>query len=134
LAVEWIDARPLSSFRDQPPPADWSERARAILARLHARGIAHGDLHHRDVLVSAGGEVHLVDLATSWVLGPRPGPLRRLLFERVRQLDWLALVRIEARLGGQDPDEAAARAGGSIAAWHRRGRRIKRLLARLRSR
>jgi hypothetical protein len=134
LALEWIEARPLSGFDDESPPPEWRDRAGAILDRLHARGIALADLHHRDLLVSAEGHVHVVDLATAWVLGPRPGRLNRFLFERLRQLDRLALARIEARLDGRDPDEVVARAASPVAAWYRGARRIRRVLDRMRSR
>jgi hypothetical protein len=133
LVLEWVEARPLSDFSDRQPPAGWFEKASGILDALHARGIALSDLHHRDLLVSPAGEVHIVDLATAWLLGSRPGRLRRRLFDRLRRLDHLALARMQARFSGDDPDQALARADESTAAWHRRGRRLKRLIGRLRS-
>ena len=46
--------------------------------------------------------------------------------------DRAALTRMRARQAGLDPDAALAREGGPGARWHRRGRRIKGWVDRLR--
>jgi len=134
LATEWIDGRPLSAI---PPgevdPACFDDLGR-VLATLHENGIALADLHHRDVLMGRDGSVWVLDLVTAWTLGRRPGKLRRCLFRRLCELDQLALARMRARFGGGDPDRAVDEFGGPVAAWHRRGRRLKRWLNRLRGR
>lgn len=135
LAVEWFEAAPLSSLDRRSVPRVTLERLEGVVRDLHARGVALGDLHHRDVLVGRNGEVRVVDLATAWVLGDRPGALRRVLFEHLRQLDLVALARMIARYTGADERTTVeAMAGGSAARWHRRGRAAKRVLDRLRGR
>ena len=132
LATERFDGRPLSSLEPQAVDAACFDRLESILDGLHARGVAVGDLHRRNVLVSTTGTVALVDLACAWVLGPRPGALRRWIFGLLRDLDRAALTRMRARHAGLDPDAALAREGGPGARWHRRGRRIKGWVDRLR--
>jgi hypothetical protein len=132
IATLWVDATPLA--RSANPPESWFDGLDAIVRRLHERGVALGDLHHRDVLVARDGSPLVVDLATALVLGPRPGPLRRALFERWREQDLVALARMRARAAGRSPEDAVAELGGSAAAWHARGRRLKRALDRLRGR
>ena len=39
------------------------------------------DLNYRDLLLGWDGSVHIVDLATAWLRGERPGRLRNRLFE-----------------------------------------------------
>lgn len=134
LATEWVRARPLSSFVDERPDPACFDRARELLGELHRRGIALTDLHHRDLLVAEDGRVFFVDLAMAWVLGERPRSWRRRLFERLRRQDEISLARMRARFSGGDPDAAVAEIGGPAAAWHRRGRRIKSFLDRLRRR
>ena len=134
LATRWIDARPLSSMAGEVVDPRCFDRAATLLSALHDRGIALADLHHRDLLISDDGSVHVVDLATAWLAGPRAGALRRALFERFRAADRLALVRMRARFAGKDPAAAAAAADPAAAAWHRRGRRIKRGLDFVRGR
>ena len=60
--------------------------------------------------------------------------LSRQIFDRLCELDDLALARLKARLLGQDPEAATTAIGGRAARWHRAGRRIKRGLDRLRGR
>jgi hypothetical protein len=123
LATVWIEAAPLSSF----PRADDAvfDRLDAILDGLHARGIAIADLHHRDVLVSEDGEVHIVDLAAAYVRGEAPGPIRRALFARFSAQDRLAAARMRARFTGRPEREALAAVDpGAVRLWGI-GRRVK---------
>ncbi len=134
LALRWVEGIPLASLAGEPLDDALFDRVGAILDGLHARGIVLGDLHHRDVLVSADGSVRLVDLATAVVLGNRPGFLRRALFRRLKDQDLVALARMRARWTGRDVAAAVAAVGRSAAVWHERGRRVKRLLDALRRR
>lgn len=132
LATGWIEGRPLSSMYREKVDPEIFHRLESILDRLHARGIALGDLHHRDVLVSGEGSVHVVDLATAWVLGSRPGPLGRYLFQRFREQDRISLAKMRARFTGGSESDAIAAVGARAEGLHRRGRILKRLWNRLR--
>ncbi len=50
---------------DDELPADWRQRVSAIaalIARLHALGVDHGDLNLRNFLLVPSGELHILDL------------------------------------------------------------------------
>jgi len=132
IATEWVEGRTLAELENSAVSVEVLERLGSILEGLHSRGVALWDLHHRDVLVSADGSVHVVDLALARTLGDRPGRLRRFLFEQARDADRVALARIRAKYTGEDVEEAVAAVGASAAAWHRRGRRVKRAVNWLR--
>ena len=132
LATGWVEGATLAELAGRELDPSVFDRLDDVLARVHARGVALGDLHHRDVIVGPGGEVVVVDLATAWALGPRPGRLRRAIFRRLAELDRLAAARMRARFLRGDPDEAVRSIGGPAARWHRRGRRLKALWDRLR--
>jgi hypothetical protein len=134
LCLEWIDGKPLAELETQDIPPGSFRRLREITRSLHDRGVALSDLHRRDVLIGAGGEVHVIDLATAFLLGERPGRTRRKLFTRLCDQDRLAIARMEAFFRGGDPEQAVLEAGERAAAWHRRGRLAKRMLDRLRGR
>jgi hypothetical protein len=134
LATEWIDGKPLSEMAGELLPEGFFRGALEILDGLHEHGIALGDLHHRDVLALPDGSARIIDLATAMVLGNRPGRLRRALFARLSDQDHVALARMRARFRGLDEREEVAAVGQRAAAWHRRGRRAKRLLDRVRGR
>ena len=132
LATEWVDAEPLKAKEGALLDEALFDRLAAILDELHGRGVALADLHHRDVLLTADGSLYLVDLATAWVLGSRPGFIRRRLFERFRESDRVNLARMRARFTGGDVEAAVASVSPEAAAWHQRGRRVKGWLDRLR--
>lgn len=131
LATAWVEGRTLAALRGESVPAEVFARLRAILDGLHARGVALGDLHHRDVLVGGGGEVHVVDLATAWVAG-RGGGISDRIFRRLCGADEVAFARLRARYLGLDEAEALAGVDPAALAWHARGRRLKTLWDRVR--
>ena len=132
LATRWVDAEPLRDRSGARLDDALFDRLGAILDELHDRGVALADLHHRDVLLGADDALYIVDLATAWVLGRRPGPVRKHLFERFRESDRVNLARMRARFTGGDVEAAVASVSPAAAAWHRRGRSMKGLLDRLR--
>lgn len=132
LATEWIEATPLADLAGGFAEDAIFDRLDGILAELHARGIAIADLHHRDVLVGAGGTVHVVDLAAAHVLGPRPGPVRRRVFARLTAQDRLAAARMRARFTGRSEDDALAALDPAAVRLWGLGRRVKALWDRLR--
>jgi len=132
MATEWVDAEPLSARKGAVLEQDIFDRLALILDELHDRGVALSDLHHRDVLLAEDGSLYLVDLATAWVLGKRPGFVRRRLFERFCESDRVNLARMRARFTGGDVETAVASVSPEAAAWHRRGRRVKGWLDALR--
>jgi hypothetical protein len=125
LATEWVDAEPLSSRTGENLASEVFDRVASQLVELHDRGVALSDLHHRDVLLAENGQTYLIDLATAWVLGSRPGILRRRVFERLRESDLVSVARMRARFTGGDPDAAASQVSSDAASWHQRGRWVK---------
>ncbi len=125
LAIDWVPGRSLPELGQAIVDEQVFDRVAETLQRLHARGIAFGDLHHRNVLVTGEGGVFLVDLAMVWIKRPGTWWLRNALQRRVEELDSLSLARMRARWTGRDVDEAVATHGGSIVTWHRWGRKFK---------
>ncbi len=76
LRREWIEGKPMQLAR---PDLAYFRAARALLARLHRRGVAHNDLAKEpNWLVTPGGEPALVDFQLALV-APRRGRLFRML-------------------------------------------------------
>ncbi len=132
IATRWVDAVPLKVHTGDRLDDEIFDRLAVIVAQFHERGVALADLHHRDVLLSDDGSLYVLDLATAWVTGDRPGPLSRYLFERFCESDRVNLARMRARFTGGDPEAAVASVSPAAAAWHRRGRKVKSILDRLR--
>jgi len=95
IAFEYIAGRPLTAFKRGAVPAAVFGRLEQTLQGMHARGVAHADLHRANILVSDSGMVYIVDFATALIArNPvRPGPV----FRMCRQLDYNAVARMRAR-------------------------------------
>lgn len=128
LATRWVDAVPLRERAGDRLDEGVFDRLTSVLDAFHERGVALADLHHRDVLLGADGSLYVVDLATAWVLGERPGAVRTRLFRRFCESDRVNLARMRARFTGGDVEAAVTSVSPAAAAWHARGRRVKGLL------
>ena len=112
LAIEWCSGvdgyTAAAELRRRQDRAGLLALARSVLdayARLHDRGVTHGDVHPRNVLVSAAGEARLIDFGIArWEGSPAgiPRPWRggvAFYFEP----EYALAVR-----AGQAPPEASA--------------------------
>ncbi len=85
LRREWIDGKPMQLARPRDPA--YFRAARALLARLHRRGIAHNDLAKEpNWLVTPGGTPALVDFQLALVSRRRGRLFRTLGREDIRHL------------------------------------------------
>ena len=85
LRREWIDGRPMQLARPGDPA--YFRAARALLARLHRRGIAHNDLAKEpNWLVTPEGAPALVDFQLAYVTLRRGRLFRALGREDIRHL------------------------------------------------
>jgi len=83
FAHSWVEGNDLLDQKDRLPD-DFFERLEALLAAVHARGMAYIDMNKPDnVLVGTDGRPVLIDFQISWAPKPSWGPLgglkRRLL-------------------------------------------------------
>ena len=72
---EWVAGNDLLDCRS-PPPDDFFDRLEALVASLHARGMAYVDMNKPDnVIVADDGRPVLIDFQISWAPRPSWGPL-----------------------------------------------------------
>jgi serine/threonine-protein kinase len=82
LLAEWFDGDDAQTkaqkIREIGAPGDITAVCANILdayATLHERGVIHGDVHPRNILVSESGEVRVIDFGLSYLAdGPAPQP------------------------------------------------------------
>ena len=123
LVLEHVDGVP---YREARPGDEFHEALGRVLAEMHERGVAHGDLKRKaNLLVKRDGQPVLLDFGAAVVRRPGFHPLNRRLFELLRQTDRNAWIKL--KYGGY---------GGLSEADRQvyRPSRIERLLRRLRRR
>ena len=85
LIREWIEGRPMQAARPRDP--EYYRAARALIARLHRRGVAHNDLAKEpNWLVTPAGNPAVVDFQLAWVAPRRGYFFRALAREDLRHL------------------------------------------------
>ena len=133
LVISYIEGAPLPEAPPERLDEAFFDDLAALLHRIHDRGVACADLHHRNVIVSPFGKPSLVDFAMANVRDVRgSGPLSKWLCHRLAALDEAALTRMRTRYLRRLPtpaEQEILRRG----LWLRRaGRTFKRALPTLR--
>lgn len=96
LIMEYIDAEIVPGRRDDPPPYEFFDRARELLGRLHERGISHGDVRRKNLLMDAEGNPWLVDFATAVTCREGiEGLFPRFWFRHCVRVDLMQLVKLK---------------------------------------
>ena len=95
LLLEHINGKPLSRFKRGSIPESVFIKLKKIILCMHDRGVANGDLHRSNVLLTADWDVYLIDYASAFFTdnADRPG----VLFRGIKDLDMYAFERIKAR-------------------------------------
>ena len=97
IAIEFIPGSDLAAVRPGDLPGTFFDRLERLVASLHARGVAHGDLHRHDVLRAADGRPFIVDYSTSIVVRARSGAWTRFLFGHMSAADRRSIAKLRRR-------------------------------------
>jgi len=95
LKLEYIEGQPLSSFKRGKIPESVFVQLEKIMSAMHERGVANGDLHRSNVLLTPDWDAYLVDYASSFFRDPagKPG----FIFRAIMDLDRFAFERMRAK-------------------------------------
>ena len=96
MLIERLDADRLPHRRESSLTPAFFVRLECLVAKMHGRGWAHGDLRRKNILVDADLRPYLIDFATAWRASGRAGPLRRFLLRHWIVVDKTAVARIKA--------------------------------------
>jgi len=91
LVLEYVPGRPLTDAGAVGNPEAFVARLEALLARVHARGVAHGEIRLANVLVDVDDNPWLVDFATATVAGAASGGLLFRIQKHLDRYGWLMI-------------------------------------------
>jgi hypothetical protein len=94
FAMEWLDADRLPRQKDHTLAPLFFERLERLVDAVHARGISHGDLRRKNILVDRQQRPYLIDFATAFYVGASARSRR--LFDRVCEVDRLTVLKLKA--------------------------------------
>ncbi len=138
LVVEHLDARRVTDLdqreRERLLTPAFFTRMTALIAQLHGRGIAHGDLEKLDnILVTADGSPVIVDFAAAVMAGMNP--LAAIVLPHLQENDRRAVYKLKSRLAPHlltDEEESKLHSRGRAEVLFRRARKyIRRPVKRL---
>ena len=93
FAMQYIEAKPLDLFHAGEVGQPIFSRIEAVIAAMHARGVAHGDLKRRsNILVTPDQQIYLVDFASAIVAR---GPLSTKLMRTLAEIDDKSVPRLK---------------------------------------
>jgi RIO-like serine/threonine protein kinase len=95
LELEYIPGRSMGRFRRHEVKEAVFDKLDAVIAAIHARGVAVGDLHRSNIIVNEKGDVYIVDFASA-IISSSPNP-PDFLTRLVMKLDLHAAARIRSR-------------------------------------
>ena len=95
MLLEHISGQPLSKFKKGTIPESVFIKLKKIISCMHDRGVANGDLHRSNVLLTPDWDVYLIDYASAFFTNKadRPG----FFFRGIKNLDMYAFAWIKAR-------------------------------------
>lgn len=93
--IEFVRGRSLAEVSNSPLGPEFFERLSRVVRSIHERGVAHGDLRNKNILVREDGEPYLIDFSTAWWSFPF---WRKPLFLLCKQLDQRRLAKSKSRL------------------------------------
>jgi serine/threonine protein kinase len=125
IAIEFVDGPPLRSLRPGQLGGEFFDRLARLVRAMHERGVAHGDLHHGDVLFGPLGQPYVIDFSTSALIDPARRGWARFLFEQMRHADLRAVEKLRRRLTGDPGTSLPPRRG-----LYRFGAALRRLFGR----
>jgi serine/threonine protein kinase len=97
LIIEYISGPSLRAHEAQlGDRAAFFDALLATLERMHAAGVAHGDLKRKDnTLVGPGEQPYIIDFGIACIRRAGGGPVNRLWFDWMQQMDYNAWTKLK---------------------------------------
>ena len=130
--LEYVDGKTLPDTKPELITPPLFQSLKNIIQDIHGRGIACGDIHHRDILITPDGRPCLIDFVTGWRKGGKWNLVRNFVFRWLCSLDWLAYYRIREKYTGIRPSEDEKKEFSGIIFLYYPGRLLKRIFNLLR--
>lgn len=93
--VEYIEGRSLSHRHEAKPEPSVFERLKQLTNAIHKRGITHGDLRRKNILITAEGQPYLIDFAGAFALNGSGNFLIRAVFQLLKKVDDITVLKLQ---------------------------------------
>ncbi|MBN1517767.1 hypothetical protein JXA32_14480 [Candidatus Sumerlaeota bacterium] len=95
FVMERLDARDMPGHRyTKQFPGEFFEQLAILVDAMHQRGVVHGDIRRKNIMMDEDGKPYLIDFATAW---HRDTLLGAFMYKRLTAIDRLKVTRLKAR-------------------------------------
>lgn len=110
---------------------EFFKRLKRLVGEMHKRGITHGDLRRKNILVGPDSKPHLIDFAGAYCMKMSGFPgIRAAIFRRLKKVDELTILRIQSYMMPDSLTEKELRRLENIPWYLRLGRFFKKKIYR----
>lgn len=97
IVMQKLDAARIPRNKDIAPESDFFRLAQKMIDELHERGVAHGDLRRKNIMIDAKGRPYLIDFETAVTAKPGwSGAISRFAFRRIANIDRIKMARMKS--------------------------------------
>ena len=124
LLLERLAGTPM---RERGGDYDWPlffARLEALIASMHRRGVAHGDLRNlNNILIDEASRPALVDFVSSYTRRSHRNPVSGWVFRKLSEVDYSAAIKLKLQIvpGSLSPDERRQLRRNRVLGWIARG-------------
>ena len=128
--MEYGEGSCIRHRRENGLTAEFFDRLKSVVAAMHERGVTHGDLRRKNIIVTPEKHPLLIDFAGAFCLKGRGNFLTRAIFDRLKNVDNLTVLKLQNMMlpGTLTPEEARRLA--SVPWFLRLGRFLKKKIYR----
>lgn len=98
IIYEFIPGVMLNKKKKTPVPQEFFDRLEKTLCLIHDRGVAHGDIRFKNILVTEDWKPFLIDFETAVVFSQRSNPLWKRLGLYIQKVDRRSLAKLKKKL------------------------------------
>ena len=93
--MEYVEGHRLPSLKENDLVPEFFERLERLMRTMHARGVGHGDLRRKNVLVTREFQPYLVDFATAFRVRGQGNVVSRWILAKYRRIDEATLLKLK---------------------------------------
>lgn len=101
IVLEYIPGTVLSAYKKKEIPRIFFESLEQLVAEMHKRGVVHGDLRLKNILVTEDMKPYLIDFATAFTYSENSFAPWRWFCRYMRKVDRRVLAKLKAKLAPQ---------------------------------
>ena len=95
LIMEYVEGDRLPHLKDARLTPEFFERLKILVATMHARGVTHGDLRRKNILITREQRPYLIDFAGAFHIRGKGNFITRALFRRLKKVDDITVLKLQ---------------------------------------